>query len=196
MTKFNISRVTGLDPANPCYSGIDKVGSLTGLTKTDATFVDIVHTNAGILGMQEPIGHVDLYFNDGKTQPGCYLNIKCSHERALEFYAQSIIDERKFTTEICSESSNINHETSCKRLPMGFAINSNYPEGTYNIVTPMKYDAEGVFMHSLMISDRDINLSTILYDLKKEGILERASAKALTYKQQGGKIMGDILNKN
>jgi len=42
------------------------------LDKEDATFVDVIHTETGIQGISEPIGHVDFYPNNGKSsQPGC-----------------------------------------------------------------------------------------------------------------------------
>lgn len=41
--------------------------------KTDAQFVDVIHTDGGILGELTDRGHVDFYPNRGlPTQPGCY----------------------------------------------------------------------------------------------------------------------------
>jgi Lipase len=42
------------------------------LAATDAMFVDVIHTCAGLLGYDLPIGHVDFYPNGGDhVQPGC-----------------------------------------------------------------------------------------------------------------------------
>ena len=45
------------------------------LKKTDADFVDIVHTNGGTdyedRAIFDPLGHVDFYANGGHHQPGC-----------------------------------------------------------------------------------------------------------------------------
>lgn len=41
------------------------------LDYTDAHFVDILHTGAGILGQWGPNGHADFYVNGGSSQPGC-----------------------------------------------------------------------------------------------------------------------------
>lgn len=41
------------------------------LDATDAHFVDILHTGAGILGQWGPNGHADFYINGGSSQPGC-----------------------------------------------------------------------------------------------------------------------------
>lgn len=39
--------------------------------KSDAIFVDVLHTNALEKGKLEASGHVDHYANGGITQPGC-----------------------------------------------------------------------------------------------------------------------------
>ena len=41
------------------------------LDKTDAKFVDIIHTNAMEKGKLEATGHVDFFVNGGMSQPGC-----------------------------------------------------------------------------------------------------------------------------
>ena len=63
----------GLDPAGPLFEGYDvKVR----LDKTDAHYVDVIHSNGeslivGGLGVWEPIGHADYYPNGGRAQSGC-----------------------------------------------------------------------------------------------------------------------------
>ena len=46
-----------------------------GLRKSDAQFVDNIHTNGGWdalnFGTFEALGHVDFYPNTGDRQPGC-----------------------------------------------------------------------------------------------------------------------------
>lgn len=45
--------------------------------RSDAMFVDAVHTSAGYVilkgdfGVIGPIGHIDFYVNGGSKQPGC-----------------------------------------------------------------------------------------------------------------------------
>ena len=42
------------------------------LSYSSAQFVDIIHTDGGILGNCETMGHVDFYPNGGNAlQPGC-----------------------------------------------------------------------------------------------------------------------------
>ena len=71
-----LARVTGLDPAGPCF---DHRPPEFVLDDTDAQFVDVIHSAGaprdGIfmgLGLLDPLGHIDFYPNDGKgVQPGC-----------------------------------------------------------------------------------------------------------------------------
>lgn len=79
-----IGVIVGLDPAGPLFS-IDKPHKR--LADTDADYVQIIHTDAGNLSVEEPIGHADFYPNGGNEQPGCskgnaltsYLSEICSY---------------------------------------------------------------------------------------------------------------------
>lgn len=75
-----IGRLIGLDPANPMF-GNNKCDAR--FCKTDATHVIAFHTS--ILGIPQPIGHMDLQFNGGIDQPGCGLDFVCSHSRAFDY---------------------------------------------------------------------------------------------------------------
>lgn len=55
-----LPRITGLDPARPCFNQGHK---LDGLSRGDAEFVDIIHTNAGALGKRSTIGDADFWPN-------------------------------------------------------------------------------------------------------------------------------------
>lgn len=44
MTERLLPRITGLDPANPCFNQGE---NLTGLARGDAEFVDVIHSNPG-----------------------------------------------------------------------------------------------------------------------------------------------------
>lgn len=68
------------------------------LTKDDAQFVDIIHTNAGNnlaslkFGMTKATGHVDFYPNGGVKQPACKNQrlTSCSHNQAVFYFEASI----------------------------------------------------------------------------------------------------------
>ncbi|XP_063241619.1 putative endothelial lipase [Bacillus rossius redtenbacheri] len=61
-------RVTGLDPALPFFATLKNTWKLD---KSDADFVDVIHTNVGVFGKIEPTGHADFYVNGGSLQPAC-----------------------------------------------------------------------------------------------------------------------------
>jgi hypothetical protein len=60
--------IAGLDPTIVFYMGKNRSRDLD---PTDAHFVDVLHTGAGILGQWGPNGHADFYINGGSSQPGC-----------------------------------------------------------------------------------------------------------------------------
>lgn len=65
-------RITGLDPAFPGFYAL-LIGPQP-INKMDASFVDIIHTDAGIAGTPFNTGSVDFWPNDGRRpQPGCSL---------------------------------------------------------------------------------------------------------------------------
>uniref|UniRef100_A0AAR5QJ68 Lipase domain-containing protein n=1 Tax=Dendroctonus ponderosae TaxID=77166 RepID=A0AAR5QJ68_DENPD len=118
-----------MDPAGPLFTKWPK--SLK-LDASDAEFVDIIHTDAGISGYPNQIGHVDFWPNRGiAPQPGCNLKeVKkrnpdalleyafCSHWRSYQFFAESVINPHAFLgaincdnwddyeKEICNEQNN------------------------------------------------------------------------------------------
>jgi len=65
-----IARITGNDPAGPFFSL--GVSNDRKLSKEDAEFVDIYHTNRRALGSPEHrTGDINVYINGGDDQPGC-----------------------------------------------------------------------------------------------------------------------------
>ncbi|XP_055319678.1 pancreatic triacylglycerol lipase-like isoform X2 [Sitodiplosis mosellana] len=113
-----IPRITGLDPAKPMFENMsDNDGSLD---KSDAEFVDIIHSCAGVLGYTKPLGHVDFYPNGGRaSQPGCRGIFKelleaCSHGRSHQYFAASILKENVFTGYPCTSYESYRTGT-CKK---------------------------------------------------------------------------------
>lgn len=94
----SLGRITGLDPAGPCFS---YAYADQRLDKSDAMYVDIVHSNRLIQGVIEPLGHADFYINGGgPIQPGCMVP-SCSHLRAATVYAESIKAPKSFVGVKC-----------------------------------------------------------------------------------------------
>ncbi|RZC34100.1 uncharacterized protein BDFB_009704, partial [Asbolus verrucosus] len=93
---YKVSRITGLDPAGP---GFLTAGSENKLDKSDAHFVDVLHTNSFVQGIVEESGHVDFYLNGGVIQPGCWAENRffaCNHHRAPLYFAESINTQKGF----------------------------------------------------------------------------------------------------
>lgn len=60
------------------------------MRKTDASIVEVIHTTAGLLGYDYPLGDIDFYPNGGSRQNGCAELVPCSHQLSYVFYAESI----------------------------------------------------------------------------------------------------------
>ncbi|KAL0979887.1 hypothetical protein UPYG_G00191140 [Umbra pygmaea] len=102
-----VGRITGLDPAGPMFEGAE---DKKRLSSDDASFVDVLHTYTrealGVsIGIQQPVGDIDIYPNGGDVQPGCALTdvltsvaggnfmdvMKCEHERAVHLFVDSLV---------------------------------------------------------------------------------------------------------
>ncbi|XP_050079393.1 endothelial lipase-like [Anopheles maculipalpis] len=80
--------IIALDPALPLFSIRN---SENRIGPQDAMYVEVIHTNGGLLGFLHPIGTADFYPNGGTHQPGCGLNVlMCSHSRAWELFVESL----------------------------------------------------------------------------------------------------------
>nr|XP_012215553.1 PREDICTED: pancreatic triacylglycerol lipase-like [Linepithema humile] len=92
--KTEIAEVIALDPAKPKF---EFKGPGERVDASDASLVHAIHTNAGVLGLEEPVGHADFYPNGGKDQPGCsWIAVGCAHSRSYEYYAESIRNPKGF----------------------------------------------------------------------------------------------------
>ncbi|XP_034826443.1 pancreatic triacylglycerol lipase-like [Maniola hyperantus] len=98
-TGKNLGRISGLDPAGPCFNAVNPDARLK---PTDAEFVDIMHTDATMYGINEPVGHVDYYPNGGSSQPGCLL-LGCSHNRSWMLYVESVLNPLAFPARKCKD---------------------------------------------------------------------------------------------
>ncbi|XP_017067422.1 vitellogenin-1 [Drosophila eugracilis] len=138
-----IPRITGLDPAKPCFNEGEV---LSGLMRGDARFIDVIHSNSGVLGMRDPLGDVDFYPGGmGPLPAGCF-SVTCAHARSWEYYAETIYpgNERNFLAVRCSSMSRL-REFRCPgdQVAMGYQVpqdikgnyflevNSNSPFGTH-----------------------------------------------------------------
>ncbi|CAH2099638.1 unnamed protein product [Euphydryas editha] len=134
-----VSRITGLDPAQPCFRTLNLIERLDD---TDADFVDVIHTNGRLLqkigfGLPDPIGHADFYPNGGMRQPGCANKTNsfwsrllpesvsrlqqaiCSHGRAYLLFTESLINNnctfRAYQWNLTYEGVNASLQATCPR---------------------------------------------------------------------------------
>ncbi|XP_070578692.1 phospholipase A1-like [Ptychodera flava] len=109
------TRITGLDPAGPY---IENDNQYISLRKTDATFVDVIHTDGyhntllpdllGHFGTLIPLGDIDFYPNYGFDQPmspGGRFSKRwpvesLGHSRAIELFIWSISHPEAFKTNL------------------------------------------------------------------------------------------------
>uniref|UniRef100_A0A6P7GGD5 Phospholipase A1-like n=1 Tax=Diabrotica virgifera virgifera TaxID=50390 RepID=A0A6P7GGD5_DIAVI len=137
----HIGRITGLDVAGPKFE-LDSVPPEGKLQKTDAFFVDTVHTNVQKFGYKCPIGHVDWYVNGGNVQPGCPvldspdLDV-CSELRAPDLYVESITYQApsyECTVTIQNGSSVVTKVPFGRQVVFGENVNLS-ARGNYSIDT-------------------------------------------------------------
>ncbi|EFA01489.1 phospholipase A1 member A [Tribolium castaneum] len=98
-----LGRITGLDPTIVFYMGNNRSRDLD---YTDAHFVDVLHTGAGILGQWGPTGHADFYINGGSSQPGCgkdtiFKTLACDHTKVTPYFIESIVTKKGFWAYPC-----------------------------------------------------------------------------------------------
>lgn len=121
LTSTLLPRITGLDPASPCFNEGENLNSLS---RGDAVFVDIIHSNSGVLGKKEPVGDADFYPNGvNPLPPGC-LTIICAHARAWEFFAETVYpaNQNAFLATKCNSVTSLNSgKCAGKRIAMGYA---------------------------------------------------------------------------
>uniref|UniRef100_A0A6Q2Z4N7 triacylglycerol lipase n=1 Tax=Esox lucius TaxID=8010 RepID=A0A6Q2Z4N7_ESOLU len=129
-----LGRITGLDPAGPDFEGEH---AHRRLSPDDAHFVDVLHTfsqgSLGLsIGIQQPVGHVDIYPNGGNFQPGCSRQStletisklglfavtdspKCSHERSIHLFIDSLLNEQQASKAYRCRSSDMFNRGMCLR---------------------------------------------------------------------------------
>jgi len=103
-------RVTGLDPAGPNFEWFQTKG-LETISKSSGQFVDIIHTNPGVLGVKKQYGHLDFYVDGGYQNLRQFkgTNIKekmkrCkqSHSFATKMFIETILDPWKYPSIKCA----------------------------------------------------------------------------------------------
>ncbi|XP_047019694.1 lipase member H-like [Helicoverpa zea] len=134
-----INRITGLDPARPLFE-LPLMPQDYRLEKSDAEFVDIIHSCGGVYGYRKSHGHADFYPNNGQAkQPGCdgaqQVIEGCSHGRSTLFFAESIDSKTPFVSYPCENWKKFeNGECTENSTLMGYPVSTNI-RGDYYLHT-------------------------------------------------------------
>lgn len=89
-----LGSIQALDPAGPLFENKDPS---VRLDPTDAQFVQVIHTNGGLLGYRGNLGHADYHpIGGGMNQAGCKEDIVgiCAHFRAIDYYYEATTSDR------------------------------------------------------------------------------------------------------
>ncbi|XP_011185137.1 vitellogenin-3 [Zeugodacus cucurbitae] len=117
-----VPRITGLDPAKPCFN---EGHVLSGLLRGDAKFIDVIHSNPGVLGKREPMGDVDFYPGGLDPLPKGCLDVVCAHGRSWVYYAETVYpgNELNFMAKRCTSQTNLaDNKCPGAESPMGYAV--------------------------------------------------------------------------
>ncbi|XP_040290635.1 pancreatic triacylglycerol lipase-like [Bufo bufo] len=152
--KKGISRISGLDPAEPYFQNTPIE---VRLDPSDATLVDVIHTDSGPLvptlgfGMSQIVGHLDFFPNGGVHMPGCPQNIQipnvnvediwsgvvnfvtCNHNSAIRYYTDSITNSNTFVSYSCSNWNT--YSSGCRTCPSAGCPKMGHYADTYRGVT-------------------------------------------------------------
>lgn len=125
-----IGKIVGLDPAGPIFR---KRGSHSRLHKTDANYVEVIHTNSRRLGIKSRLGTADFYPNRGKIQPNCGSAISCdidSHSRSIDLFVESLTNNN-FVAKQCPEDIDVSETDQFDNCQGRIAYFGGEP-GNYN----------------------------------------------------------------
>ncbi|XP_077287428.1 pancreatic triacylglycerol lipase-like [Arctopsyche grandis] len=138
ITGVKIEQLTGLDPSGPCYY---KVPASQRLAKTDADFVDVIHTDLGVFGVSSSVGHVDFFPNSGSNMPGCWGVNLCNHVDSIIYYTESaFISKNAFNSVNCIDWNTFINKgcTNNTQVSMGYWLPNTVPNGNYYLKTSDK----------------------------------------------------------
>ncbi|KAF7276315.1 hypothetical protein GWI33_010561 [Rhynchophorus ferrugineus] len=136
----SVGVIIGLDPAGPLF-----LEALPGsrLNATDAQYVQAIHTNAKMFGVDYNLADDDFWVNDGSVQPGCdnvFELIMCSHNRSFILMAESINDDNFYGVECDSYSDYLDGECANNtELRMGSLIYNTSSTGVFYLNTSSTY---------------------------------------------------------
>ncbi|KAL7013674.1 hypothetical protein ACKWTF_015517 [Chironomus riparius] len=155
---LRLKRITGLDPVDHMFKkrhtynifGFELAFTANqALSRDDARFVDIIHTNAGQIGSKFSSGDIDFWVNGGsKSHPGCNKCVKkygedsldcniCFHDMAWRYYAQSVWGSTKsYKATLCNSGASTYNARNCnntQKAYIGYYADYSNNYGNYYI---------------------------------------------------------------
>ena len=139
-----LRRLTLLDPGE--YGFLGPAHQHQIISKDDADYVDVIHTDGLGYGFLQPLGHADFYPNGGVNQP-CSCDHECQgvncstwgdHGRAPAYFQESIMGQDKFLAWRCSRGwvdfvlhgNKCSYETDSPLVSMGeWSDGGGVPDG-------------------------------------------------------------------
>ncbi|KAJ8675494.1 hypothetical protein QAD02_011280, partial [Eretmocerus hayati] len=141
-----VHRVTGLDPAGPCFEGVN---TNLKLNRSDAKFVDVIHTNCvpnetNNLGIAERLGTIDFYVNGGNDQPRCISRLEAKVGSALQVTGVNWVVSRSLSTwhNIIYGSPTDLEELISNLMKRGYSLICDHEEANKYFVESLKQSSE------------------------------------------------------
>lgn len=160
-TEGKIKRITGLDPAGPLFDN-----SSYRLVKTDARYVEAIHTNTACLGYKDVCGHADFFPNGGAVMPNCFISF-CSHSKSYYYMAETINNNSVYGMS-CSSIHDV-YSNNCRGEPylMGNSDLTKNGSGVFRVDTKNILDEKlskvlPVTMEVKVETRRLLNISALL----------------------------------
>lgn len=172
---FVIPRLYALDPAGP---GFEKENTLSKflkwvtfkkvdfpmISRDDADYVQVIHTNAGKYGIIESRGHADFFPNAGADQAGCDLSVMddvCSHSRAWYYFQESVKNIGAFPAIKCNSYEDFKNnncekeEVALMGLSHDITIQGNFYLQTHPNPLQTSLGNDGMEYRKLTVFSRD-----------------------------------------
>ncbi|XP_049296739.1 lipase member H-like [Anopheles funestus] len=121
-TEPKLAAVVALDPAGPLFAGDQPSERVDAF---DAEYVEVIHTNKGLLGHSDALGQADFYPNGGRSQPGCLINT-CSHNKAVEYFRRSLASREPLYVGKRCETDAVSNKCDGAQAVMGGDLSDMY----------------------------------------------------------------------
>ncbi|XP_026747862.1 pancreatic lipase-related protein 2-like [Trichoplusia ni] len=123
-----VGYITAMDPAARWLNS-------QAIQASDAVYTEVIHTNIGNIGMEQPRGDVDIYPNGGVNMPGCATAL-CDHYRSY-FYVGESVATGGFTATQCNNLDEAKAQTCSgpDTIRMGGLLPKTGTKGIYSLST-------------------------------------------------------------